>query len=499
MIPEEIARRERLQSIRDHGHNPYPAKAHRTHMTTDVLGAFENFVASGEPVTVAGRLTAVRKHGGVTFLLLKDGVGTIQIVLHRDTVGTELYNDFHAQTDVADFYECTGTAFRTQKGEPSIQVTQLRLLTKTLLPLPEKFHGLTDVEKRYRWRYLDLIANEEAMEIARARARMVHAIRSFLADEGFMEVETPILQPIAGGAAAKPFVTHHNAMHHDFYLRIAPELYLKRLLVGGFEKVYEFARCFRNEGVSPQHNPEFTQIEAYWAYADIHDLLDHIERMIEQTVKAVTGNTAVDTGEHTLNFAAPLKRMSFHDLVLNETGIDLDQYPDEEALRMAVKTYGLDVDHIVGAGELTDHLFKMAVRPKVIQPTFVTDYPASMKPLAKRRDDNPYYSEGAQLLVLGMEVMNGFNEQNDPLVQEQVFQEQEVLREQGSEEAQMVDHDFVKALKHGMPPAAGYGIGIDRLAMILTNSQNIKEVILFPTLKPDELDRGEPQAPSTNV
>lgn len=484
MIPEEVARRERLQKLREAGVNPYPANAHRSHMAADVLSAFEDFEKSEEAVTVAGRLTAIRKHGGLTFLLVKDESSTIQTVLHRDAIGTEEYNNFHEQSDVGDFYEFTGTAFRTRKGEPSIQIQKYRLLTKTLLPLPEKWHGLTDVEKRYRWRYLDLIANDQAMEIARARARMVGAIRLFLAEEGFLEVETPILQPIAGGAAAKPFVTHHNSLHHDFYLRIAPELYLKRLLVGGFEKVYEFSRCFRNEGVSPQHNPEFTQIETYWAYANINDLLDHIEKMLKKAVTAVTGSLKVELGEITLDFDKEIKRISFHDAIERETGIDLDQMPDEASLRATLKEKGMYVDKIIGIGELIDHLWKTEVRPKMIQPTFITDYPASMKPLAKVRDDNPNYSEGAQLLINGMEVMNGFNEQNDPLQQEEVFKEQEALREQGSDEAQMVDDDFVKALKHGMPPAAGYGIGIDRLAMILTGSANIKEVILFPTLKP---------------
>jgi lysyl-tRNA synthetase class 2 len=259
---------------------------------------------------------------------------------------------------------------------------------------------------------------------------------------------------------------------------------LKRLLVGGFEKIYEFSRCFRNEGISPQHNPEFTQIEGYWAYATIDDLLKHIEGMIEAAVKAVTGSLTVETGDVTLDFTAPLKRISFHDVIERESGIDLDQLPNEESLRARLKEKGMHVDDIIGIGELIDHLWKTEVRPKMIQPTFVTDYPASMKPLAKVRDDNPKYSEGAQLLVNGMEIMNAFNEQNDPLAQEEVFAEQERLREQGSQEAQMVDDDYVKALKHGMPPAAGYGIGIDRLAMLLTNSPNIKEVILFPTLKP---------------
>lgn len=483
MIPEEIARRERLQSLRDNGVNPYPTTADQTHSLKDALAQFDALEQNDDPISVRGRVRAIRKHGGVTFIVLQDASGKMQMVLHRDTVGTESYTFFHDHADVGDFYQFSGTAFRTKKGEPSIGVQKLTLLTKSLLPLPEKWHGLTDTETRFRKRYLDLIVNGPSMEFALARARMVAALRRFMEKDGFMEVETPILQPIAGGAAARPFTTHHNTLHHDFYLRIAPELYLKRLLVGGFEKVYEFARCFRNEGISPQHNPEFTQIEAYWSYAEIDDLLDHFERMFAEVIPAVTGSMKVTHSDVELDFSK-IARLTFHDAILRETKIDIDEFASEEDLRAAIEKIGVNTKDVIGESELLDTLWKQKVRPMLVQPTFILDYPAVMKPLAKVRPDNPKYSAGAQLVVKGVELINAFNEQNDPIEQEEVFKEQEALREQGSEEAQMVDYNYLDALKHGMPPAAGYGIGIDRLAMLLTGAENIKEVILFPTLKP---------------
>ncbi len=483
MIPEEIVRRERLHKIRETKINPYPAQTKRTHMISDVLLHFEELEKSQEVVTIAGRIRTLRKHGGLTFLNLEDKTDKIQVALKRDVIGTENYLFFHDVVDVGDFLEISGSVFVTQRGEQTLNTDTWTMLTKSLLPLPEKWHGLTDTEKRYRYRYLDLLANPSVMKNAKLRAEIVKTMRQFLEEEGFIEVETPILQPIAGGAAARPFVTHHNTLHHDFYLRIAPELYLKRLIVGGFEKIFEFARCFRNEGISPQHNPEFTQVELYWAYATVEDLMDHIERMLQKICNDVIKTDTIDLDNKKITFSFPLPRRSFHDLIEKETGVDLDQIRDEEALRKILKDRNMDVEDIVGYAELADHLWKTEVRPKIVEPTFVTDYPASMKPLAKRRED-AHYSASVQLLINGMEVCNAFNEQNDPIEQEEIFDEQESLRERGSEEAQTIDHDFLKALKHGMPPMAGYGIGIDRLVAILTGSDNLKEVILFPTLKP---------------
>ncbi|PIX61844.1 lysine--tRNA ligase [Candidatus Uhrbacteria bacterium CG_4_9_14_0_2_um_filter_41_50] len=486
MIQEEQDRRNRLQAIRDAGANPYPTESHRTKLIEEVISQFEDLESANEEITICGRIIALRKHGGISFFNLQDASGKIQIVLHKDTVGEDVYNRFHDQTDVGDFYECHGRAFVTKNGEKSLKVTSLRILSKSLLPLPEKFHGLSDVEKRYRQRYLDLIANPEVMEKAKARARMVTAMRNFLAHEGFLEVETPVLQAIPGGANAQPFVTHHNTLHADLYMRIAPELYLKRLLVGGFEKIYEFARCFRNEGISPQHNPEFTQIEAYWAYANIEQLTDHIEKLILEAVRAVTGGqTSVEIEGKTISFA-DIPRKTFREVILENTKIDLDEVTEEETLKQIMTERGVNTTNVVGYGDLVDHLYKTAARPKIEQPVFVTDYPAAMKPLAKRRDSNPHYSASVQLVILGMEMCNGFNELNDPLEQEERFKEQEELRVRGSEDSQRIDNDYIEALKHGMPPAAGYGIGIDRLAALLTGSTNLKEVILFPTLKPIE-------------
>jgi lysyl-tRNA synthetase, class II len=483
MIPEEIARRERVHAIRETGTNPYPSDTKRTHHLNAVLASFDNLFASKESVTVSGRIRSLRKHGGLTFLTLEDASTQMQIVIRRDEIGTEAYELFHSQADIADFYQVTGTAFLTKKDEQSIDASDLRMLTKSLLPLPEKWHGLTDTEIRYRHRYLDLIANDSVFANAKKRSLMLRVMRTFLEEEGFTEVETPILQPIPGGAAARPFVTHHNSLHADFYLRIAPELYLKRLLVGGFEKVFEVARCFRNEGISPQHNPEFTQIEGYWAYATIEDLMDHIENMLKRVIDDVfDGQDILYRGE-SLSFETPLPRISFHDLMLSETGVDIDTVQTEAALIGEMKKLDVSTEGIIGYGELIDTLFKAKVRPNIVQPTFLTEYPSSMKPLAKRRE-NPFYSASAQLVISGLEVMNAFNEQNDPLEQEEQFDEQEALREQGSHEAQFIDRDYLKALKHGMPPAAGYGIGIDRIIAILTDSASLKEVILFPTLKP---------------
>ncbi|MBT4857341.1 lysine--tRNA ligase [Candidatus Uhrbacteria bacterium] len=499
MIDEERVRRDRLQAIRDTKVNPYPAQSHRTHLAEEVLSTFEDLEASQNEVTLAGRIRALRKHGGIAFVVLQDASSEIQVVLHKDTMGEDAYNTFHTQADLGDFYEFSGPVMVTKKGQQSLSAKTTRILTKALLPLPEKFHGLNDIETRYRQRYLDLLANPEVIASAKSRAKMVAAMRGLLEQESFLEVETPILQPIPGGANAKPFITHHEALHADFYLRIAPELYLKRLVVGGFEKVYEFARCFRNEGISPQHNPEFTQIEAYWAYATIEMLMDHLERLLRAACKAVTGGKeSVELEGHTLSFV-DIPRQTFQSIILEHSGIDLDEVTEEDDLRKIMDDKGIQTKGVVGYGELVDYLYKHGARPKIIGPVFVTDYPAAMKPLAKRRDNNPHYSASAQMVILGMEMFNSFNELNDPIEQEDRFREQEGLRERGSEDGMRIDDDYVTALKHGMPPTAGYGIGIDRLAALLTQSTNIKEVILFPTLKPRSNDAGgesESESPS---
>lgn len=491
MTEEEQIRIQRLQKLKDQEINPYPSRSHRSHLAQEVLDNFDELEVSQAPVTVCGRIRALRKHGGISFISLQDSSGFVQVVLHKQDLGDDVFENFHTTTDLGDFYEFHGPVFFTKRGEKSIKATSMRILAKSLLPLPEKWHGLTDQEIRYRQRYLDLIANEESMDIAKARARMVRAMREYLESQDFLEVETPILQSIPGGANAKPFITHHNSLHADLYLRIAPELYLKRLVVGGFEKVYEFARCFRNEGISTQHNPEFTQIEAYWAYATIENLVDHLEGLVKTALHAITGGSDEITFDDTVISFKNIPRKTFREVILEHSAIDLDGYTDESDLRNVMMERGVNVEGVFGYGELVDTLYKHGARPKIIQPMFVTDYPSAMKPLAKRRENNPFYSASAQLVVMGMEMCNAFNELNDPIEQEERFREQEVLREQGSEEAQRIDEDYITALKHGMPPTAGYGIGIDRLAMLLTGSKTIKDVILFPTLKPKQEETSE--------
>lgn len=480
MANEEQMRLERLSKLEEQG-SAFPAGAPKTHTCAEAYSIAESDDTKTE-MSVAGRVIAIRKHGGLTFVRVRDESAVFQIALHKDVLGEEKYDYFHDTADLGDFYSFTGQGFKTRKGEPSLDASSFAIASKALSPLPEKWHGLTDTEKRYRQRYLDLASNEDSFRVAKMRSIIVREMRDFLEEEGFLEVETPTLQPIAGGTTAKPFITHHEALDHNFYLRIAPELYLKRLLVGGFEKIYEYSRCFRNEGISPQHNPEFTQIELYWAFATIDDLMDHLRRLITRIVSVLPSSTVSFDG-HELDFST-IHTSSFRELVQEHAGIDIDELTDEASLEKALSELNIPTEGCIGYADLMDTLYKYSVRPKIIQPTFVVDYPAAMKPLAKRRDDNPHYSAGAQLVVAGIEVWNAFNELNDPREQRERFMEQEALRERGSEEAQRIDEDYLNALMHGMPPAAGYGLGIDRFIMILTGSSNLKEVILFPTLKP---------------
>lgn len=478
MENEREVRQARLIDIESSGMIAYPSSASRTHMAAEFIDQYTSI----DSAIICGRIIMLRRHGGLAFIRLRDASGELQIVLRKDTLGEEVYERFFEISDLGDFFEFTGGPFTTKKGEQSLEVEKYKLLTKSLEPLPDKYHGLTDTEKRYRQRYLDLIANTESMDIAVKRSEIVAIIRSEFEEAGYLEVETPVLQPIAGGTTAKPFVTHHESLHHDFFLRIAPELYLKRLLVGGMERIYEYAKCYRNEGISPQHNPEFTQIEAYAAYQEIEDLMVFLEKMLNRVTVRVTGSDTFTYGEHQLAFSKTLPRVTFRQVVLDHTGIDIDAYRTEDSLRSALQSAAIEVDGI-GYADLVDNLYKKTARPSIIQPTFIIDYPADMKPLAKKRED-AFYSASAQLVVNGMEIWNAFNEQNDPRVQRADFEAQEALRERGNDEAQRIDEDFLTALAHGMPPAAGQGLGIDRLVMLLTNSPNLKEVILFPTLKP---------------
>jgi lysyl-tRNA synthetase class 2 len=487
MTEEEVVRQERLQAIREAGLDPYPARVERSHTVAKFLGLFEEIEKSGEVVSLVGRVRTIRIHGGLSFVHIEDGSGRMQLVLKKDHLGEEAYKTFQTRLDMGDFIEVSGRPFTTLKGEHSLSIDKYRIISKSLLPLPEKWHGLTDQEARYRQRYLDLVANEEVRNIFRVRTAVLSSLRKFLDDHGYMEVETPILQVVPGGASAKPFTTHHNALDADLYLRIAPELYLKRLLVGGFERVYEVARCFRNEGIDHSHNPEFTQIEAYAAYMDYQELMTMMEEMMTAAIKAAGREiSAVPFKGQTLDFTTPWPRMTFRDAVLKFTNIDIELCPDKDSLIKAMEEKGLEVDPKAAYGTLLDNLYKQTVRPAIIQPVFIYDYPTAISPLVKRKEGDARYIEMFQLVYGGGEEnIKAFSELNDPLDQEARFKEQAAAREQGDEEAQFADFDYVEAMKHGMPPNAGFGIGIDRLVAMLTDSPNLKEVILFPTLRPE--------------
>ena len=491
MLEEEIVRREKAAKLREAGIDPYPPSTARDATCAEAVSRFEAWGAEGKSITLAGRLRSIRAHGGAAFADLTDESGKLQLHIKSDVIGEGSFALFASMIDLGDFIEASGTLFITKRGEKTLEVKAWRPLAKALLPLPEKWHGLSDVEVRYRKRHLDLVANEEVRNLFRTRSLIVRTIRDFMHAEGFMEVETPILQTQAGGASARPFVTHHNALDIDLQLRIAPELHLKRLIVGGFEKVFEIARCFRNEGISFQHNPEFTQIEFYWAYATYEDLMDLTERLVSGVVSASQGGTmTVERDGVTLDFTAPFPRRKFYDLVKEGAGIDLEQVRTEADLKDAIEEKGLkiDLEGLFGYGEMVDTLYKTYVRPKIVQPTFVIDYPAEMIPLAKRKPDQPDRIATVQLLVQGIEVTKAYNELNDPLEQEARFAEEAKKKEAGSGEAMPADADFVEALKYGMPPTAGFGMGIDRLTALLTGAHSIKEVILFPTLRPESGD-----------
>lgn len=490
---ERADRLRRLEQLRASGVNPYPARTKRTHHAGQLQGgSFDDLVASKATVVIAGRIRALRPHGKSTFLTIEDMSGRMQAYAKRDVLG-----DGYATVgllDIGDFLEIEGTCFRTKTNEPTIEARRIAVLTKSLEPLPEKWHGLTDTEIRYRRRELDLIANPEVRALAERRGLIVDAIRMFFRSRGFLEVETPILQPIPGGANARPFVTHHHALDSDLYLRIAPELYLKRLIVGGLERVFEFSRCFRNEGIDRNHNPEFTQVEVYQAYADYRDFMELIEALFLKLATATLPEPVVHIGKHTIALTPPFPRRPFRDLLLEESGIDIAQTNDN-ALRNALERLHVSPPLSEGEregvpvwsrGKLLDELFKATVRPKLVQPTFVIDHPVELSPLSKRRPEDPTTVERFQLVIAGMEVVNAFSELNDPIDQRERFEAQQAARQAGDEEAMPLDEDFLRALEVGMPPTAGLGLGIDRLVMLLTGASNLKEVILFPTLRRKE-------------
>ncbi len=487
MIEEEAVRLERLQKIRQSGADPYPARVTRTHRTHQFVTHFDVLQKDQTVITVCGRMRTIRKHGGLTFIQLEDGSGMMQIALKRDQLGEDTYNQFHDTADMGDFIEASGTAFLTKTEQQTLNVQSYRIITKSLLPMPEKWHGLTDTEIRYRQRYLDLLSNQQVRNIFKTRAVIVRTIRAYLDRHDCLEVDTPILQEIPGGASARPFKTHHNALGADMYLRIAPELHLKRCLVGGYERVYEVARCFRNEGIDHSHNPEFTQVEGYLAYMDYEQLMVFLEEMVREVVVACgLDPTAVPFRGHTLDFQSSWPRIKFRDAILSHTKLDIEQYSDRASIAKEATKLNVPVEKTDSHATIIDNIYKTHVRPNIIQPTYLIDYPVEISPLAKRKTDDPRYVEMFQLVYGGgVENIKAFSELNDPLDQEARFTEQQVARDSGDEEAQFSDDDYVTALKHGMPPAAGFGIGIDRLTATLTDSHNLKEVILFPTLKPE--------------
>lgn len=483
---EEKIRLEKLKKIRAAGHDPYPAKCSRTNKIATVLAEFNEKEEGGKEITLVGRLKTVRVHGGLTFANLEDESGKIQLALKKDNIGADKYQFFKDLIDIGDFIQVAGKLFLTHKGEKTLEVKEYTLLSKSLTPLPEKWHGLTDTEIRFRKRYLDLISNPEIKLIFKKRSLLVRALREFFDNREFIEVETPILQPIPGGANARPFVTHHNTLDIDMYLRIAPELYLKRLIVGGMERVYEIARCFRNEGIDHLHNPEFTQIEFYQAYADYEDLMKLTEELLPYLAKKVLGETKCVYDKNEIDFKPPYPRITFREAIKKYAKIDIEDFPTHEALAKKAKALGVDVAKTDSHGRIMDEIYKKFVRSNLIQPTFIINHPLELSPLAKKIPDNPKYTERFQLVLAGgNELCNAFSELNDPVDQEERFAGQEKARQGGDIEAQRMDADFIDALRTGMPPTAGLGMGIDRLAMIFTDSHSAKEVILFPTLRPE--------------
>jgi len=484
-------RLKKLEAIKKALINPYPEKTKRTHKVNEALKDFNKLSRSKKEVILVGRIRSLREHGACAFLHIEDGsssspqdgLGKIQVFFRKDRLGERGYKFFLDNFDIGDFIEVRGILFKTKKGEKTIDAADFKMLAKSLLPLPEKWHGLKDVEEKFRKRYLDLIFNPEIKKKFEVRTRIIKEIREFLEKEGFLEVETPILQPIYGGAKAKPFKTHLNALNIDLYLRIALELYLKRLLVGGFEKVYEIGKCFRNEGIDRAHNPDFTMLEFYWAYADYKALMKLTEKMLGAIVKKIFGKLEIAYEGKKINLKSPWPRIEFSQLVRKYTKINLEEI-NLEALRKEAQKLKVDFEKAADKAQIADEIYKKFCRPKIWQPVFVIHYPLGFQPLAKALEGNPKKLANFQLVIGGMEFCNAFSELNDPIEQRKRFEEQEKLFKQGLEEAQRMDEDFLEALEYGLPPAAGFGMGIDRLVALLTDSHSLREVILFPTMRP---------------
>ena len=474
-------RLKKLKAIEGAGLLVYPAETKRTHKCFQALEEFFKLSRVKKEIILVGRIMSLRQHGGIVFCHIKDGSEQIQICFKKDRLGQKNFQFFVENFDIGDFIEARGVLFKTKRGEKTLEAADYKILAKSLLPLPEKWHGLQDIEERHRKRYLDLIFNPENKEKFILRSKIIKELSSFLEAEGFLQVETPILQPLYGGAKARPFKTHLNTQDIDLYLRISPELYLKRLLIAGFEKIYEIGKCFRNEGIDKMHNPDFTMLEFYWAYADYKEMMKFTERMFSDLLKNLFGCLKIRYLSKEINFKPPWKRIEFNQLIRKYTKINLDEI-NLEALKKEAEKLGIDSKG--EKAEIADAIYKKICRPKIWQPTFIIHHPLGAFPLAKQLEKNPNKTANFQLVVADIELINAFSELNDPIEQKRRFEEQEKIFKAGFEEAQRMDKDFLEALEYGMPPATGFGMGIDRLTALLTDSHSLREVILFPTMRP---------------
>lgn len=482
-----VVRREKMNSLREQGVDPFGKRFDRTHQSQQLVEEYSQFekeeLEEKEiPVTIAGRIMTKRGKGKAGFAHIQDLSGQIQLYVRKDAVGEEAYEVF-TSADLGDIVGVSGVLFKTKVGELSVKAKQFELLTKALRPLPDKFHGLKDVEQRYRQRYLDLIMSEESKHTFITRSRIIQSMRRYLDDQGYLEVETPMMHAIAGGASAKPFITHHNALDMELYMRIAIELHLKRLIVGGMEKVYEIGRVFRNEGVSTRHNPEFTMIELYEAYADYRDIMSLTENLIAHIAKEVLGSTTVQYGEHEINLKPEWKRLHMVDAVKEYTGVDFWKETSVDEARALAKEHGVEITEHMQYGHIVNEFFEQKVEEKLIQPTFIFGHPVEISPLAKKNENDPRFTDRFELFIVAREHANAFTELNDPIDQKERFEAQLKEREQGNDEAHMMDNDFIEALEYGMPPTGGLGIGVDRLVMLLTNAASIRDVLLFPHMR----------------
>lgn len=482
-----IVRQEKMQELADRGMDPFGEKFHRTHYSNEIVEAYDEFTKQEleekeTSVIIAGRIMTKRGKGKAGFAHLKDKNGQVQIYVRQDEIGEEAY-DIYTHSDLGDFIGIKGSVMKTNTGEVTVRAKEFTFLSKALRPLPDKYHGLTDVEQKYRKRYLDLIANDESLERFKKRSQIIAAIRERLNNKDYLEVETPILHNIAGGAAARPFQTHHNALNTELYLRIAPELHLKRLIVGGMERVYEISRVFRNEGIDATHNPEFTMIEIYTAYADYWDVMDLTEDLIRSVAQEVNGTAVVEYGGETIDLESDWTRIHMVDLIKQETGVDFwEDMTDEEARQLA-KEHNVEVEDYAQFGHVVNEFFETFCEDKLRQPTFVYGHPTAISPLAKKNKEDGRFTDRFELFIAGHEYGNAFTELNDPIDQRERFEAQVKEREAGNDEAHEVDEDYLESMEYGMPPTGGLGIGIDRLVMLLTDAHTIRDVLLFPTMK----------------